>query len=379
MQKEVSRRFDEYLFLSDKTVGNDGRRVFINPDLLAPFLEFVREDSLRGQKSLSNMIGLKNSAAGLTSQSNQNSASQHRLDCGGVIVTYSVLQAGSPNSYGEGVYISQIQQALNAGEKHAPGLHKVQYRSGTWMPFKSPDNTIQDTVATVGAEYEAESQTYDLRNTAETIGEFLAKNIKGSDLGTEFSLYFSPTYIIDDMGTWKTPEQKIEFKNSGSSDLADVLIDTQKQYWADSDKKHLWYVFDHGAKLLDGALMKVKEKGITSLSQHEFNFVNPRANVGTILSNIEKLQSTFKKTFSLDGFGSRYHQAANINDTISGLQAHDKSWTKLESHLRPCSELLSRAEKLQAEIASNPQNIMNYKNLTFTNLIYKVTSQLNWQ
>ncbi|WP_160152228.1 hypothetical protein [Microbulbifer sp. ALW1] len=378
MQQAVSRRFDQYLFFSDQTVGKDGRRVFINPDLLAPFLEFVREDAFRGKQSLANMIGLKNSAAGLSSQSNQSNASQHRLDCGGVIVTYSVLQAGAPDSFGDGVYITHIQQALNVGEKHLPGLHNIQYRSGSWAPFETTDKKIQHTVATVGADYDPESQKYDLTNTAENMADFLAKNIKGSDLGSEFSLYFCPTDIIDDLGTWRLPEQKVKPGKAGPEDLAEILIETQKQYWTDTDQKHLWYVFEHGAKLLDSALKIVKDRGVTSLSHHEFSFVNPRSNIGLMLTDIEKLRATFSKTLSLNGYGSKYHQATNIEASIAGLQAHDKSWSSLESQLRPCSDILVRAKSLQEGIASDPSKIMNFTNLNFMSLLNKITANLNW-
>ena len=379
MQKEVARPFSEYIFLSKKTIGKDGRRVFIDPNLLAPYLEFVEEDTLNGQQTLLRMIGLKNSAAGITSQSNQSNAHQHRLDCGAVMITYSVLQGGSPNSHGEGVYISGIQQSLGDGCGKPAGLYSSSFTQGKWRHDPAESDKVSTHIAAIAANYDKRRHSYNLKFTGDSVGNYFAENINGRDLNNEFSLYYCPTTIIDSLGVWKSSEQKMSTEGEGPNHLARILIETQNQYWDDTDQKHHWYIFGHGAKLLKSAFEIAKSQGQASLSHHQFSFIEPRSNIGSLLSDIDRLGATYKRTMSIDSIGARYHQATDADAVTKGLQANDKSWTALSNKIAPAATLLKNAENLKARIANHRGDIAEFASANFVSLVEKASTNLGWE
>ncbi|WP_231759286.1 hypothetical protein [Microbulbifer elongatus] len=379
MQQEVARPFSEYVFLSKETIGKDGRRVFIDPNLLAPYLEFVQEDDLHGQQTLRKMIGLKNSAAGITSQSNQSNAHQHRLDCGSVMVTYSVLQSGAPNSHGDGVYISGLQQSLGEGCGKPSGLYSSRFVHGAWRHDPADAHQITTHIAAVAANYDTKKHSFNLKFTGDSVGDYFAQTINGRELNNEFSLYYCPTSIIDKLGIWKSPEQKVSPEGAGSTHLAKVLIETQNQYWADTDQQHHWYIFGHGAKLLKSALEVVKARGQASLSHHQFSFVEPRSNIGSLLSDIDRLGATYKKTLTMKSLGARYHQAVDADAVTKELQANDKSWTSLSEKIAPAASTLKNAENLKARIANHQGDIAEFSRANFVALVEKVSGNLGWE
>ncbi|MFD1215869.1 MULTISPECIES: hypothetical protein [Microbulbifer] len=184
--------------------------------------------------------------------------------------------------------------------------------------------------------------------------------------------------IIDELGTWKTPKQKIEEWKSGPDELAEVLINTQKQYWGESDQTHHWYIFGHGSKLLDKALSKVEQLGHGGLSHHEFSFIEPRTNLGAVLDKIDRLGGHFNKTLSLKSIGAKFHQALDADATVAGLQAHDKSWTDLDQKLRPSAALLQKVDSVVQGVSANPQQVASFSSKNFVALVDKLSESLAW-
>ncbi|WP_062260503.1 hypothetical protein [Endozoicomonas arenosclerae] len=372
-----AQSFNSYIFFDRDTRGENGRKVYIDPGLVTRFVELVNPTTPSGKQSLEKMIGLKNSAAGVSSQSNQSNSSQHRLDCGPVIVTYSVLQSGTPNSHGEGVYITNIQESLNKGKGHLPGLYDVKSRSlskGDWHPEKSNDQKISTYIGAIGAVLEPKDQAYSVEKTANAFGDLFLTNANGKRLGNSFSLYYTPSFVVDQLGTWRIPEQKIIKEGNGAVELAKVLIETEKHYWSDmGERQHHWYVFGHGAKLLSDALKQLRNSG-QPLKHQSFEFIDPKANLGLLLENLERLQADVtNRVGRTEGTNlvTRLHQG--VNDQLQNqVKALPFKWNNASTLTADTQTIKSLAQRLDKSLAGGTARQLP----PFTGLIAKLSTVL---
>ncbi|KEQ11790.1 hypothetical protein [Endozoicomonas numazuensis] len=372
------KTFSSYIFFDRQTRGEDGRKVYIDPGLATRFVELINPTTLPGKQSLQKMIDLKNSAAGITSQSNQGKSTQHRVDCGSVIVTYSVLQSGSPDSHGEGVYITNIQESLNAGKGHLPGLYLAKNRSlnrGQWHAEKFNDQKISTYIGAIGSVLEPKHRAYSVEATANKFGNMFLENANTKNMGNSFSLYYTPSFVIDDLGTWRTPEQKIIKEGNGASELAQVLIETEKHYWSDmGEHQHHWYVFDNGAKLLSDALKKIRNSGQKSLKHQKFEFINPKTDLGLLLENLDRLQAeVINKMGQTEGTSlvTRLHQGMN-KKLDNQVRAHPMQWSPSSTLTADTNTIKQLTDKLNASL----NNGMAHQLPPFTGLIKKLSTVL---
>lgn len=86
--------YSSFLRFHPSANGTDGRPVYIDPALLTRFVELIDPSSHIGKQVIQGLIGLKNSAAGISSDSNQSNALQHRSTFQNIVATYTVLQHG---------------------------------------------------------------------------------------------------------------------------------------------------------------------------------------------------------------------------------------------------------------------------------------------
>jgi hypothetical protein len=368
---------NQYIFFDSDTLGNSGRKVYIDPGLITRYFELVDRNSHDGKQVEEKIKSLRSLAGGLTAQSNQNNATEHRQDCGNVMVTYKILQHGDGHSHGDGVYITNLKQAYKKGKADRPGFHLAKFSMGGRSDWKTEDitgNKIPTAIGAIGSAYHPESCSYDLEMSANRMGKFIA-NKDSKRLNNQFSLYYAPSYIIEGLATWKTPEQKMSAGNAGPKELARILIDTQNSYWGDGRDPHHWYVFGDGNKLLDQALKEVKNQGQQSLNYHQFHLVSPRVNMGILLQQLKHLDAKVSSTvadIAAQDMAAKLHQAHNHDAVINGLQRFDRSWGKMDSNLTPTSNFLQKAQKkLTANLAQG-----SFSQLTFTGLADKLAGTL---
>lgn len=341
---------NRFVLFHPNTDGRCGRAVFINPYLLQRFAELVDTDSAAGRATAKQIIDLRAQAAGLNSSTNQGKPSTHRQTLGSLVVYYSVVQAGTENSHGAGVYITDLKRSCGKGEGDAAGLYLSKFSRGKrndWRPQKISASKLPTLVGAIGGL--VKGQDYDLKLTAGRCGQYLASKVKASQLNNAFSLYYTPGFVIDGLGSWITPEQKIDSDDAGPKQLAQLLINTQQQYWGASDlPPHQWYVFGDGAKFLLQTLRQVKQLGGEGLAMHQFHFVAPKENLGLLLGELRQLDAQVSNQVHElgDSFAVQLHQlgsdGSGADAVVSGLQGYNKSWNKLDSAMQPGVKLLQQ-------------------------------------
>lgn len=377
MFNQSNTPLNHYIFFDSDTLGKSGRKVYIDPGLITRYFELVDRNSHDGKQVEEKIKSLRSLAGGLTAQSNQNNATEHRQDCGNVMVTYKILQHGDGHSHGDGVYITGLKQAYNKGRADMPGFHKALFSptgGADWLTENIRDYKIPTAIGAIGASYDTKSLSYSLRASAEQMGKFIS-NKDSKRLNNQFSLYYAPSYIIEGLATWKTPEQKMSAGNAGPKELARILIDTQNSYWGDGSDPHHWYVFGDGNKLLDQALKEVRNQGQQSLNYHQFHLVTPKVNMGILLQQLKQLDAKVSNTvadIATQDLAAKLHQAHDRDAVINGLQRFDRSWGKMDSNLTPTSNFLQKAQKkLTANLAQG-----SFSQLTFTGLADKLAGTL---
>ena len=262
---------------------NDGRTVYIDPDLLVRFAELIDPASHTGLQAVQGIIGLKNSAASITSDSNQSCAMQHRATLGNILVTYCVLQNGGR---GAGVYITNLQQG-HGKDLDRPGLYKVTQggnRLERWSAQEDPSPVLTTSVGVVGAAPPSE----DNQKGATASANILANALLGREVraANNFSLFYTPSYVIDGMGVWLTADQKNpQYSGDCARKLAQLLANTaRKPANAGDPERFKWYIVGHGVKIFQQAFIEYKGISKEPLGKrHEFFFVDPQGAIGAIL------------------------------------------------------------------------------------------------
>jgi hypothetical protein len=66
--------YSTFILFHPSTNGTSGRKVYIDPTLIPRFIELIDPNGHVGLQVIQGLIGLKNSAAGISSDSNQSKA-----------------------------------------------------------------------------------------------------------------------------------------------------------------------------------------------------------------------------------------------------------------------------------------------------------------
>lgn len=196
--------YSKFVYFHPSTKGQVGRAVYIDPQLLVRFMELIDAADAKGQQVARGMIALQSTAAGTTSDSNKSCAFQHRQTIQNVVVTYSVLQNGGR---GAGVYITDLQHGYSSDEGR-PGLYKVTPNfegRERWKANKEDGLSLSSLVGVLGALPPSEEGIVSPEATA---GAFAEGPLKRERVSSGFSLFYTPTYVIDQMGVWLTSDQK---------------------------------------------------------------------------------------------------------------------------------------------------------------------------
>ena len=267
--------------------GDNGRKVFIDPKLAIRFLELI-DIGYESERQIAGAIvnKLKAVAGGMTSDSNLNNASQHRdyFVQQNVIVTYTILQASTTHKSG-GVFITDLEQAVKSEAQEPAGFYSVNFSSSEindWVADACNPQPLPTVLGAVGAVQPNAKSEVSLDRTANSFGGYLRK-MDGQRLGNQYSLFYTPSYVIDNYGRWIGGTQK-RGKESGSPEaLADIFLKTENSFWAETKNRYCWYVFGNGAKHVVSALKKYRAQQQHPLGRHhEFVFVAPKAPIGEL-------------------------------------------------------------------------------------------------
>ena len=342
--------YKSFIFFSNNTKGSStGKKVFIDPNLIIPFVEAVEPFTPKGRITVQ-MIEpyLTATPSGQHSGSAQNQANRFFKDFGiedrlGVRLYFDVLQdnAADNSSLGAGVYIYDLKKHFKgAGEK--PGLYYAEYvNHSRWESKWCSKQVITEKKVVIGAEHDEGVYSTDATNG-------LVEDHFPNDK-TTYNLFYCPDFVVDNGLSWVVPENRSSLPN-GPSELAKMLIDSTNTWVATITKLEI-HVFGTGAKTLLAALDIVKSQNIT-LDEHTFTFYSPHASIPSILTKVNNVKGTVSnKSFKTMSPISMLHQqkdASNLMqlkpgpasqmvfDNLKKAQHHIESKTKTFMEL--CSE-----------------------------------------
>lgn len=341
--------YSQYIYFHPSTRGQEGRCVFIDRDLLGRFVDLVDTTRKQGQMLAMELAALKSRAAGLDSASNISDGFSHRQTLGSVEVSYTVFQNASSKNRGPGVYITGFRRVNrgDAGGSHSAGLYRVAFSvKNGWSVSDSAVSSIDTAIGAIGAVFSEGGYRAD--STAEAYGDFFSANVPGKKLNNCFSLYYAPSYLVDSLGVWQTPEQKTNPQGAGPKHLAQLFKATLP--WSanpNPDIKYDWYVFGEGIKILSLALSEYRNIASGSLNEHQFTFLDPKASLGSVYQKLADVGATVSRSgyrMSSKAYAAKIHQAIGFNELASGMQRQDASWTKTENLVRPLAAVVNGFE-----------------------------------
>lgn len=304
MSHQSAANFSQFIYFSNKTMGNNGRAVYIDPALLPRFLTFfnLSKGLDRPPETVSNfhnnLISLSSSAGNINSHSNSHNASEHRNIFLPFQVTYSVVQNRSSSNRGPGIYVTDIRRVSTGSDGKdisgpLPGFYTVEKNSQSrkWVAQDRQCTKMMTAVGAIGAVMNGIN--YSFEETVSTYGQKI-EHLKGN-VGDKFSLLYSPGYITDQCGAWESPEHKQVARGVLQENFVRTLLSTVdvNKSWAsiqESGTRYKWYVFDDGAKFLEECIEKYNEISRRAyLYEHEFHFIDAKSNLGSLLTNLAHL------------------------------------------------------------------------------------------
>lgn len=316
--------------------GDNGRKVFIDPKLAIRFLELIDIGYNSGRQVAGAIVNkLKAVAGGMTSDSNLNNASQHRdyFVQQNVVVTYTILQASNTHKSG-GVFITDLERAVKTEAQEPPGFYSVGFsssRKGDWKANTCQPQPLPTILGAVGALEPDAQAIVSVDATANAFGGYLRK-FDGRRLGNQYSLFYTPSYVIDNYGRWIGAPNK-RGKESGSPEaLADIFLKTENNFWAETNNRYCWYVFGNGAKHVVSALKKYRAQQQHPLGRHhEFVFVAPKAPIGELKAALHsvgvELNNDMLKLDDAD-VSAKLHALVDPTNSYSALHRDASSESK---------------------------------------------------
>lgn len=359
--------YSKFILLHTSTNGTNGRKVYIDPGLIPRFIELIDPNSHAGLQVIQGLIGLKNSAAGISSDSNQTNALQHRSTFQNVVATYTILQQGGR---GAGVYISALASAYQQ-DLHSPGLYKVKpsaERGTKWAVEPDSSTSMPSVIGVLGSAAPSESGISSATETADVFVDN-ALSRERRQISNGFSLFYTPHYVIDGMGVWLSSTQKMSHPTAGSpKSFAQLLVNTANKPAGYGDpERYKWYIVGQGAKFFQQALQEYKRIGKTPLNRnHEFYFVDPQVPLGLLKDDLRGQGIDF------------YHDRNIIEDkmTLAGRINQFVDPTETYRNLHRAAAL----EKVVIESVAEANKIYKTRessSVYFCDVVKKLSSALN--
>lgn len=340
--------YAKFIYFHPSTKGSAGRAVFIDPQLLVRFMELIDIQSAKGDLVARSIIGLQSTAGGTTSDSNQSCAFQHRQTIQDLVVTYTILQNGGR---GAGVYITALQHGYSS-DKSRPGLYKVKpdYDSRLkWSATPDQSTSMPSLIGVLGGLPAAGDGAV---STNEMASAFATGPLKGERISSGFSLFYTPTYVIDDMGVWLTSDQKLSGRAADSPKIfAQLLANTEnKSQIHGAAERYKWYIVGQGAKIFQQALQEYKRLTKHPLSRsHDFYFIDPQVPLGLLQKDLRECGIDLSRDkniiHSSMSVASQVHQLADVSRGYFNMHRPWQRDMAINSSVNEASEVFNSRNK----------------------------------
>ncbi|MCA6064309.1 hypothetical protein [Thalassolituus marinus] len=273
-----------------------GRKVFIDPELIVDFAEYIDPQSEDGKAIVSQIIAeLSSSADALSSGKAIGIANEFYRDFGdinghSVRAFYTIFQDSPPNTNkGSGVYIHKIRRYEKNMSSVPVGLFNMTYQARGWQEQAISGTRLTQNVLRIGAGV-SNGTLIELP----VLSRIMLEATNQKDYKTDFNLYHAPLATIEFGAEYQSPESRRKIIDPQG--LANILRDSVVQNrWVDnSSLKHEsynCYVYGDGAKILQEAVKLLIKDGKT-LSGFQFHLVSPTAPFTQLKASIESSGAT---------------------------------------------------------------------------------------
>ena len=309
-----------------------GRKVYIDPELILPFAEYVKPATDSGNLIASEIMQRLSSVAdGKDAGQAEGKPDLYYMDFGKVTghcvrLFYKIFQDNARGlSRGPGVYIYNLRGFAHNPNNVGAGLFHMRYTDGSWEGTKASGREIKNKIFRIGSAQD-EKGILDLNKLSEIM-------LKSSDQAmhkTDFDLYHSPLAVIVGDQKYTSPEGRGKIANP--QELADILVGTATaNEWAGQlYDKYTVYVYDESAKLLTDALGLVKGSNQV-LKKFEFRLLDPHAP----FSVVEKLANGFGASAVLDkNVRTPFSSSYQMLDPASYDDSNSKVYAKFQQQIQ---------------------------------------------
>lgn len=309
-----------------------GRKVYIDPELILPFAEYVKPATDSGNLIASEIMQRLSSVAdGKDAGQAEGKPDLYYMDFGKVTghcvrLFYKIFQDDAGGlSRGPGVYIYNLRGFAHNPNNVGAGLFHMRYTDGSWEGTKASGREIKNKIFRIGSAQDANG----LLSLQELSKEMLVAADQAT-YKTDFDLYHSPLAVIVGDQKYTSPEGRGKIANP--QELADILVGTAtaNEWGGQLYDKYTVYVYDESAKLLTDALGLVKGSNQV-LKKFEFRLLAPHAP----FSVVEKLANGFGASAVLDKnvitpFSSSYQML----DSESYDDSNSKVYAKFQQQIQ---------------------------------------------
>lgn len=270
-----------------------GRKVYIDPELIVTFAEYVDPTTDAGGKIANDIFHkLSSTAEGSDAGQEQGKSNSFFMDIGEftghcVRVFYKIIQDYPGGmSKGPGVYIYNLRGFAHNNNNVGTGLYHMQHTDKGWNGTPSSKQELKNKTLRIGSSQD-EKGIFAL----DKLSKLMLEGAGQASFKTDFDLYHSPLAVVEYGKDFTTPVAR---KVTQPSELAKVLESTATIYeWSDSlrHEKYTVYVYGQSAKLLADALRLVDNQP-QLLKKFEFQLLAPHIPFSLVKTLAESLGAT---------------------------------------------------------------------------------------
>ncbi len=304
-----------------------GRKVYIDPELIVTFTEYVDPSKDSGKKIANDIQqSLSSAGDGLTAGKSNDEANAYYMDFGDftghcVRVFYKIFQDDAGGlTRGTGVYIYNLRGFAHNRNKVGAGLFHMRFDRNDWRESHLSSRELSNKVLRIG------SMSGDAGLLP--LGKLSSRMLMASgedSFKTDFDLYHSPLAVIEYGHQYASPEARR--KIASPAELADVIANTSAltEWSGKQHDRYTVYVYGDAAKLLVDALRLLKGSNQT-LSKFEFRLLAPHVP----FSLVQSLAQALGASAVLDGrVQSAFSLRHQMLDSESHIDNHPQIYAKL--------------------------------------------------
>lgn len=317
------------------TLHDSGRKIYIDPELVVDFTQYVNPETDAGRKIANDIQQmLASEAGGLTSGMDTSEPNSFYMDFDGVTdqcvrVFYKVFQDDAGGlSKGPGVYIYRLRGFVHNVNNVSVGLFHMSSTAAEWRATPMSSGELNSKVLRIGSMVSSERELVELEVLARRM--ISASGEHGSK--ADFNLYHCPLAVIEYGNEYKTPEARKRIVSP--QELADVFIKTSSlSEWSGKQyDQYTTYVYGDASKLLVDALRLVKVSGI-QLNKFEFRLLAPYTPFSVVdqLSRACGARATLEKN-CVSEFSNRYQMLDPLSLREDRFKVYSKYQGMLDSN-----------------------------------------------